>query len=48
MDDDKPADIRITFTRDGDETLAVKEVDYLEDPAVRFEFRNQMRLTRVP
>lgn len=47
MDDDRAADIRITLTRNGDETLAVKEVDYLDDPAVRFEFRNQMRLRRV-
>lgn len=47
MDDDRAADIRITLTRDGDETLAVKEVDYLEDPAVNFEFRNQTRLRRV-
>lgn len=46
-DDDRAADIRVTLTRTGDETLAVKEVDYLDDPAVRFEFRNQTRLTRV-
>lgn len=47
MDDDRAADIRVTLTRNGDETLAVKEVDYLEDPAVSFEFRNQVRLRRV-
>ncbi len=47
MDDDRAADIRVTITRDGDETVAVKEVDYLEDPAVNFEFRNQTRLRRV-
>lgn len=47
VDDDRAADIRITLTRDGDQTLARKEVDYLEDPAVTFEFRNQTRLTRV-
>lgn len=47
MDDDREADIRVTLTRNGDETLAVKEVDYLDDPAVMFEFRNQTRLTRV-
>lgn len=47
MDDDRAADIRITLTRDGDQTLARKEVDYLADPAVNFEFRNQTRLTRV-
>jgi len=47
MDDDRAADIRITLTRNGDEMLSVKEVDYLDDPDVRFEFRNQTRLTRV-
>lgn len=46
-DDDRDADIRVTLTRDGDETLSVKEVDYLDDPAVVWEFRNQTRLTRV-
>lgn len=46
-DDDRDADIRVTLTRDGDETLSVKEVDYLDDPAVHWEFRNQTRLTRV-
>jgi hypothetical protein len=47
MDDDRAADIRITLTRTGDDTLAVKEVDYLDDPAVAWEFRNQTRLRRV-
>ena len=47
MDDDRAADIRVTLTRTGDDTLAVKEVDYLEDPDVQFEFRNQTRMTRV-
>jgi hypothetical protein len=47
MDDDRAADIRVTLTRTGDETLSVKEVDYLDDPAVEFEFRNQTRLRRV-
>ncbi|MGE0596232.1 MAG: hypothetical protein AB7P07_07700 [Hyphomonadaceae bacterium] len=47
-DDERAADIRVTLTRDGEETLAVKEVDYLDDPAVRFEFRNQTRLRRIP
>ena len=46
-DDDRPADIRVTLTRAGDETLAIKEVDYLENTAVQFEFRNQTRLRRV-
>lgn len=46
-DDDRAADIRVTLTRDGDDTLAVKEVDYLDDPAVRYEFRNQTRLRRL-
>lgn len=47
MDDDRAADIRVTLTRDGRDTLSVKEVDYLDDPEVRFEFRNQTRLRRV-
>lgn len=47
-DDDRAADIRVTLTRNGDEVLSVKEVDYLDDPAVRFEFRNQTRLRRTP
>jgi hypothetical protein len=47
MDDDRPAEIRVTMTRNGDELLSVKEVDYLEDAAVVFEFRNQTRLSRV-
>ena len=47
MDDDRAADIRITLTRDGDETLSIKEVDYLDDAAVVWEFRNQTRLTRL-
>lgn len=47
MDDERAADIRVTLTRDGDTTLAVKEVDYVDDPAVQFEFRNQTRLMRV-
>lgn len=47
MDDDRAADIRVTLTRDGRDTLSIKEVDYLDDPEVRFEFRNQTRLRRV-
>ena len=47
LDDDRAADIRVTLMRDGDEMLAVKEVDYLEDPVVAFEFRNQTRLRRM-
>lgn len=46
-DDDRAADIRVTLIRDGDHTLAVKEVDYLEDPGIAYEFRNQTRLTLV-
>lgn len=47
MDDDRAADIRVTMTRDGDDMLSVKEVDYLEDPTVTYEFRNQTRLRRT-
>lgn len=45
-DNDRPADIRITLTRNGDETLSLKEVDDLTDGTVQFAFRNQTRLRR--
>ncbi len=44
-DDDKPADIRVTETRTGDELLEVKEVSPVG--ANSWAFRNQTRLTRV-
>lgn len=44
-DDDKPADIRVTETRTGDDLLEVKEVSRVG--ANTWAFRNQTRLTRV-
>lgn len=45
-DDGRPADIRITLTRDGDEVRSVKEVDDLTDDVTAFAYRNEYRLTR--
>ncbi|CAN5390610.1 hypothetical protein BH10PSE2_BH10PSE2_29600 [soil metagenome] len=45
-DDDAPADIRITETRDGDALLSVKEVRPVGSDEAAWRFRNQTRLTR--
>lgn len=47
-DDDKPALLRTTETRDGDKVLIVKEVMPKGDLAKGWQFRNQTRLARVP
>lgn len=46
-DDNKPANIRETWTRKGAELTTLKEVDFLADPAVRWEYRNGTRATRM-
>jgi len=46
-DDDQPADIRVTETRDGDSLLEVKEVRPVGADLTAWRFRNQTRLTRV-
>lgn len=46
-DDDAPADIRVTETRDGDNVTAVKEVRPVGAGDDAWRFRNQTRLTRV-
>lgn len=46
-DDDKPADIRITETRDGDALVEIKEVRPVGAADDAWRFRNQTRLTRV-
>ncbi len=46
-DDDAPANIRITETRDGDVLLAIKEVRPVGADDGAWRFRNQTRLTRV-
>ena len=45
-DDDKPAEIRVTETRDGADLVAVKEVRPAGSSAP-WQFRNQTRLTRI-
>lgn len=46
-DDDEPAEIRITETRDGDALLSVKEVRPVGGGEADWRFRNQTRLTRT-
>jgi hypothetical protein len=47
-DDDKPALLRTTETRDGDKVLTVKEVMPRAGIEKGWQFRNQTRLTKVP
>lgn len=46
-DDDEPAEIRVTETRDGDVVTEVKEVRPVGAGEDAWRFRNQTRLTRV-
>jgi hypothetical protein len=46
-DDDAPADIRVTETRDGDSLTEVKEVRPVGAGEDAWRFRNQTRLTRI-
>ena len=47
-DDDKPAKLRVTETRDGGTLLSVKEVLPAAADDGKWRFRNQTRLTRLP
>lgn len=47
QDDDQPAEIRVTETRDGDSLLAVKEVRPVGADETAWRFRNQTRLART-
>jgi len=47
-DDDKPALLRTTETRDGDTVLTVKEVMPKAEMSKGWRFRNQTRLSKVP
>jgi len=47
MDDDKPADIRVTETRNGDELISVKEVRAADNAAASWRFRNQTKLKKL-
>jgi len=46
-DDDQPADIRVTETRDGDALMEVKQVRPVGADDSAWRFRNQTRLTRT-
>ncbi|WP_428151904.1 hypothetical protein [Brevundimonas sp.] len=46
-DDDAPADIRVTETRDGDALLSIKEVRPVGASDDAWRLRNQTRLTRL-
>lgn len=46
-DDDQPAEMRVTETRDGDDLLSVKEVRPVGAGDEAWRFRNQTRLHRV-
>ncbi|MEO1015683.1 MAG: hypothetical protein AAFX08_10900 [Pseudomonadota bacterium] len=45
-DDDRPASIRRTFSLNGDRFVQRKDVDFLDDDAGSFEFRNETVLLR--
>ncbi len=47
-DDDKPARLRVTETRDGDALNSVEEVAPLEPADAPWKFRNQTRLKKQP
>jgi hypothetical protein len=46
-DDDRPARIRVTTTRDGALLVALKEVDFTDDAGEAWLIRNRETLTRV-
>ena len=46
MDDDKPAEIRVTEALEGGQLLSIKEVRPTGDKDAPWQFRNQTKLTR--
>ena len=46
MDDDRPARIRETLTRDGDNLTSLKEVDFSDDDVAEWLVRNRSMLVR--
>ncbi len=46
-DDDRPARLRLTTTRNGDAMETLKEVDFLDDEGEAWLQRNRTRLTRI-
>jgi hypothetical protein len=45
-DDDRPARIRVTTTRTGDQLVALKEVDFTDDAGETWLVRNRTTLRR--
>jgi hypothetical protein len=46
-DDDRPALLRLTTTRDGDQVETVKQIDFQDDDKAEWITRNRTRMTRV-
>ena len=46
-DDDRPATIRVTTTRDGDKLVALKEVDFTDDKVETWLTRNRTTLSQT-
>lgn len=46
-DDSRPATLRLTTTRDGDNIETVKQIDFQDDHKAEWITRNRTRLTRV-
>ena len=46
-DDDRPATIRVTTTRDGDKLVALKEVDFTDDKVETWLTRNRTMLSQT-
>ena len=47
-DDDRPATIRVTTTRDGASLVTLKEVDFTDDAKAGWLSRNRTTLTSAP
>jgi hypothetical protein len=48
MDDNRPARIRETTTRDGASMVTLKEIDFLDEPGEQWFSRNRTVLERIP
>ena len=46
-DDDRPAILRLTTTRDGDSIETVKQIDFQDDDKAEWITRNRTRLSRI-
>ncbi len=46
-DNNRPAMLRLTTTRDGDKVETLKQVDFTDDTVVEWLTRNRTRLTRI-